>query len=348
MQRFRETAAWIAEKASRAFSEGSDRDAEASLVYLAAHQPEVLVPYLRSLWDARDHADDEDLLSWAWRAADDEEVARLTEIVQAGGADAEFAAGCLLQTRRPEVVAGLNVEPVYVEMVGLGREPDGSVTRLHPDVVWHAAFPEPVRTQLAKRNAYRPQWGSWPERSGSGSRHLISGFTNQACLVCGQRLHRLLRLDPVPEGIGITSRQRAEFTWCPQCTVYVPVWYARHAPDGTPGNVTTDPPAFRLSHKSESTEDWPVVPETAVGLVRLDDRWRRQEPAVTTDHENLHRVGGEPHWEQDPHYPSCPDCARRMRFAAQISVADLFDGEGTCYLMWCDPCSVSAVIFQQT
>jgi hypothetical protein len=37
-----------------------------------------------------------------------------------------------------------------------------------------------------------------------------------------------------------------------------------------------------------------------------------------------------------------------MSSVAQIAVEDLWNGEGICYLMWCDPCAISAVVYQQT
>jgi hypothetical protein len=37
-----------------------------------------------------------------------------------------------------------------------------------------------------------------------------------------------------------------------------------------------------------------------------------------------------------------------MIAAGQISIADLWYGEGICYLMWCDQCAISGVVYQQT
>jgi hypothetical protein len=69
---------------------------------------------------------------------------------------------------------------------------------------------------------------------------------------------------------------------------------------------------------------------------------------LSNDRENLHRVGGEPTWIQNADYPSCPGCTRTMSAAGQIAVADLWNFEGICYLLWCDPCAISAVVYQQT
>ena len=96
----------------------------------------------------------------------------------------------------------------------------------------------------------------------------------------------------------------------------------------------------------ELFEDW-LIPATPVELVRLDERWRQQEWAVQRSG-GLHRAGGEPTWILPADYPACPGCTRTMSAAGQIAVGDLRNAEGICYLLWCDPCAISAVVFQQT
>lgn len=122
--------------------------------------------------------------------------------------------------------------------------------------------------------------------------------------------------------------------------------YARHAPDGTPGPLTANR-SSGPGHEPEPVEDW-LIPQTPVGLVRLGERWRQQDWGLANDRENLHRAGGEPTWIQDADYPACPGCTRTMNAAGQIAVEDLWTAEGICYLLWCDPCAISAVVYQQT
>ncbi|HUB41120.1 MAG TPA: hypothetical protein VMA72_19945 [Streptosporangiaceae bacterium] len=253
---------------------------------------------------------------------------------------------CLLQTRRPEILARLPADAGQLAGVGFGRDGDGGPRRLHPAAVWHLAFPQEVLNQWASRNPLRRRQPSWPVNAGSGRQHLTSGFLDQTCPACGQRLHRLLRLDPVPAGLGITSRERVEFAWCPLCGTFPGAGYARHAPDGTPEPLV-DRPRGERGREPEPAEDW-FIPQTPVELVRLDDRWRRQDWALSNDRENPHRAGGEPTWIQDARYPACPGCTRTMSAAGQIAIADLWDAEGICYLLWCDPCAISDVIYQQT
>jgi hypothetical protein len=280
------------------------------------HQPGALTPYLRALWDIRPNRRAY-YASWPWRAADDAEVTRLLEVAgDASGPDAGFAVRCLLQTRRPEVLARLPADDAHLAMVGFGRDSNGELRRLHALAVWHLAFPQGVLDG----------WASCPE--------------------CGHRLHRLLRLGPVPAGIGITSRGQVEFAWCPRCQDFINARYARHAPDGAPEPFTVSS-SSDLDRQPESFEDW-FIPETPVGLARLDERWAQQDWALANDRENLHRVGGEPTWIQNADYPVCPGCARTMSAVGQIAVADLWNFEGICYLLWCDPCAISAVVYQQT
>ena len=80
----------------------------------------------------------------------------------------------------------------------------------------------------------------------------------------------------------------------------------------------------------------PIDPfiQTQVGLSSFGERWRLQDWATSNDRENLHPVGGEPTWIQDPTSPPCPDCAEAMAAIGQIAVEDLWNGEGITYLMW--------------
>ena len=336
----------LAGEAARARGDGGNAAAEAVIAYVSVHQPRALTAYLRALWDiSRNQRSC--YASWPWRAADDAEVTRLLEVADdASGPDAGFAVRCLLQTRRPEVLARLPADDDYLAMVGFGRDGDGELRRLHASAVWHLAFPRGILEEWASRNPLRRRQPSWPVYTGSDRQHLTSGFLDRACPECRQRLHRLLRLDPVPAGIGITSRGRVEFAWCPRCQDFIDARYARHAPDGTPEPFTVIS-SSDLDREPESFEDW-FIPETPVELVRLDERWGQQAWGLSNDRENLHRIGGEPTWIQNADYPVCPSCTQTMSAVGQIAVADLWNFEGICYLLWCDPCAISAVVYQQT
>lgn len=209
---------------------------------------------------------------------------------------------------------------------------------------WHLAFPADVLAGWAERHPLRAHNSSWPVRSGTGVPAVVSGWAEGCCPRCRQPLHRLLRLDPVPPGVGITCRDRVEFAWCLWCGPYAEVGFARHDAEGAPFELTAafvvDPP--------EPEPEPDLLPATEVELVRLDERWWRQDWALSNDRENLHRLGGEPTWIQGPRRPACPGCAEAMSCAGQVCVGDLWDGEGICYLLWCDRCAISGVVYQQT
>ena len=63
----------------------------------------------------------------------------------------------------------------------------------------------------------------------------------------------------------------------------------------------------------------------------------------------LSQVGGLPSWIQDPEYPSCPKCQRRMKFFGQISNEEIEDySEGIYYMFLCSDCGIGATGYQQT
>jgi hypothetical protein len=62
--------------------------------------------------------------------------------------------------------------------------------------------------------------------------------------------------------------------------------------------------------------------------------------------ENLNRFGGEPASIQHFEYEPCPDCGRSMTFIGQLDRASLLGDEGGTYILWCDPCTISAITYQ--
>lgn len=61
------------------------------------------------------------------------------------------------------------------------------------------------------------------------------------------------------------------------------------------------------------------------------------------------QIGGHPSWVQDPEYPVCPCCERRMQFIGQLDYAD-FDkyGEGIFYLFLCPEDRMTATAYQHS
>jgi hypothetical protein len=334
----------LAEQAVRYRAGGPHAAADDLIAYLSLHQPAELTAHLPALWELRPNQRSY-YATWPWRAADDREIARLQQIAGTPeNPDEERARRCLLQTRRPDVLARLTADDNDLLHVGYTRSREGDLRRLHSEQPWHLAFPPNLLRQWAARHPQRAHHPTWPISSGASTHVLTSGHVEQTCPHCRLPLHRLLRLDPIPPGAGITSRNRVEFVWCPWCGPYAKAGYVRHDINGAP---TALPATFVVDPGDPEPGDW-FIPATPVALVRLDQRWWQQDWALSNSRDNLHRVGGEPTWIQNAHYPACPDCADTMTSAGQIDIGDLWDGEGICYLMWCDPCAISAVIYQQT
>ncbi len=61
------------------------------------------------------------------------------------------------------------------------------------------------------------------------------------------------------------------------------------------------------------------------------------------------QVGGHPEWVQDPEYPTCPTCLRRMPCIGQVAWEDLEEAaEGVTYAFLCLSCQKAATCYQQT
>ena len=255
---------------------------------------------------------------------------------------------CLLQTRRPDILDRLDADDDELLYAGYRRESGGALTALHSEPAWHLAFPAGILGRWAARSLWRDGHPTWPAVAETGRDAITSGFLDVPCPRCRYRLHRLLSLALVPPGTMIGSGLWVEFVWCAACSPFTHVTYVRHDTDGGPAEISLDlvitPPGQPSRAELES---W-FLPQTGVNLVCLGRRWWRQDWAQANDRQNLHRVGGAPTWIQNPGYPACPGCATTMSSAGQIAVADLWHGEGICYLHWCDTCATSAVVYQQT
>src|SRR5271170_5408456 len=152
----------LAGEAARARGDGGNGAADAVIAYVSVHQPGSLTAYLRALWDIRPNRRAY-YASWPWRAAGDAEVTRLLGVARdAGGPDAGFAVRCLLQTRRPDVLARLPAGDGHLAMVGFERYGDGGLRRLHAAAVWHLAFPLGILQEWASRRPLRRRQPSWP------------------------------------------------------------------------------------------------------------------------------------------------------------------------------------------
>lgn len=233
----------------------------------------------------------------------------------------------------------------------VGFHYDGhSLQRTVPDALYHIQFADSYFEASS-----RPPWlarihPTW-KLSASIQAVPFGGFSTNRCSLCGEKLHRLLVLEPVPAGLGITRMARLEFATCLSCLGWErqPLFY-RHDKDGCPTNIGYDGPAVK--------PQFPIGPlkATEVRLAETPRRWYWQDWALSNSRENLNRIGGEPCWIQDAEYPHCPLCHKLMPYLMQLD-SDLPMNEerewlwgsgGIGYGFWCDQCKVSGFFWQCT
>ena len=233
----------------------------------------------------------------------------------------------------------------------VGFHHDGhALQRTCPDALYHLQFSDSYFEAQS-----RPPWlarihPTW-NLSASTQAVPFGGSSTNQCSVCGVTLHRLLILDPVPAGLGITRLTRLELATCLSCLGWEkqPLFY-RHDQDGTPSNVGYDGPIVK--------PQFPVGPlkETEIRLAETPRRWYWQDWALSNSRENLNRIGGEPCWIQNAEYPHCPTCQKLMLYLMQLDSdfpsADmrewLWGSGGIAYGFWCDQCKVSGFFWQCT
>ncbi len=233
----------------------------------------------------------------------------------------------------------------------VGFDSDGhSLQRTCPNALYHLQFSDSYFEAQS-----RPPWlarihPSW-KLAASTQAVPFGGCSTNRCSHCGEKLHRLLVLDPVPAGLRITGLRRLEFATCLSCLGWErqPLFY-RHDQKGCPSNVSYDGPPVK--------PQFPVGPlkEAEIHLSKTPPRWYWQDQALSNSRENLNRIGGEPCWIQDAEYPCCPFCRKLMPYLMQLD-SDLpmdekrewlWGSGGIAYGFWCDQCKVSGFCWQCT
>lgn len=153
--------------------------------------------------------------------------------------------------------------------------------------------------------------------------------------------HRLIALNPVPAGVGVTGLSRLDLIACLSCLCDGAGHAYQYDTDGHPHDVETyDTPVTPEFHAEP-------LPEALVSLADLGSRWRWQDWGASNGRENLNRLGGHPSWVQYADYPKCPLCAHTMSFLLQLD-SDFINADGLGYVFWCDDCKVSCLRDQQT
>ncbi|MFC7480029.1 hypothetical protein ACFQX7_08315 [Luedemannella flava] len=315
-----------------------------SLVDEAALQrPTALTPHLAYLWAMRVDNDLDIEPRW-WRGADATEIDRLAAALRTPGRGYahELAGRCLAESRQPAAWAALadSAEPevdAWLAAAGARRDGDG-VRSLVPPACYHLLFEAPAqaRPRAPWLTRWHPTWAAGADPGLPTVTH--GGLSDAICRLCAAPMRRLLLLDPVPAGLGVTSRARVDIAYCRACTGSERSAY-RHDDAGRPTLVSnpTDAVAF------QSKEERPAV---TVRLAALGPRWAVQDWGLANDTQNLNRLGGEPTWIERPDYAPCPTCGRLTTALAQLDWGCLEDTGGLTYVGWCDPCATSTLTHQ--
>jgi len=333
------------------------RAAGSCVDHAALQLPEALQPYLRELFEFWKH---DSCGCEPWRAAGPEDLEFLRGIVGDRSrdlVDRHFAWTCLLEAGHEEdlLAAGQGLAPndatpavdwlheVGVEIVS------GAIRRLVPEACFHLRFRDSFLAQFDD-----PEWRpkdlqpSWVLDPDDNPECKIGGVYPEECASCGQPLHRLVSLDPVPAGLGVESVERLDLTTCLSCLGWEKeALFFRHADDGS---------AQALPAGKRIEPEFPYHPllETTAHLADTPKRWRRQDSGRSNSRENLNRVGGHPTWVQRAQYPTCPGCKQTMPFLLQLdSYLPLANGDklmwgsgGIGYVFWCDACRISGGLWQ--
>jgi CheY-like chemotaxis protein len=268
----------------------------------------------------------------------------------------------LMETRHPEALRqaslaapelGYSAEHLtaWLHQVDYEAEGDG-FRRLVSSPVRHLQFPAGYIEKYPHLENWQPL--PWQSLAPEDYTYRFGGVLEATCGFCAEPLHHLLTLDPIPEGLGITSVSRLALATCLACEGWeeyclffqhddarLPIAYNRAETPRTP----------KFFYR-------PLV-ETQIAIFETPPRWRWQDRGESK--ENLHRLGGHPSWVQSAEYPVCPICARTMPFLMQLDSGLKLDARqktedgtllwgsgGMAYFFWCDACRISAAMWQCT
>jgi hypothetical protein len=226
---------------------------------------------------------------------------------------------------------------------------DNDLRPLYCEHAFHISFP-PAYLPGEARPLWQRTHPTWHLEGSATSPLPFGGVGKGACGVCGNGLHHLLTLDPVPDGLPVTGLSRLSLSVCLSCYGWErPAVFYQHGQDGEPQNIGYEGPRIQPEFPTEA------LAQTDVWLVESDRRWRWQDWAQSSGCENLNRIGGHPCWIQDAEYPKCPHCGQTMGFLMQLEAGiptvdgdEWLEGEGICYGFWCDSCRISAFLWQCT
>ena len=184
--------------------------------------------------------------------------------------------------------------------------------------------------------------------------HQFGGQAEERCALCNDFLSLMVRLNPIPEGIGATDLSLLNIVTCLRCLGWVtgPLFY-NHAADGSFGPVNNALPPHSDYNSFPSQASFAPSP---LQLTETAARWNRQDWGESNGKQNLFRIGGRPCWIQNPDYLICPSCGVTMTYLMEfdsfIPTSEggefLWGSGGAGYFYWCDACKISGAIWQCT
>lgn len=229
---------------------------------------------------------------------------------------------------------------------------DKDFRRLYHPHTYHITFSKEYRTMV--KRPYWLQWThhpTWDLQITSEIPQVFGGPQNGECLVCGNELHHLITMNPIPNNLHISKLEQLTLATCLSCIGWEtePLFY-QHDRDGQPTNIE-----YSGEKRKPITQYDPLL-QTDVYLIGSGERWRWQEHAMANSRQNLHRVGGHPTWIQSAEFLTCPRCNKTMCFILQLDdglidihnddLSGIFGDNGTLYMFWCDNCCISACFWQ--
>jgi len=311
--------------------------------------------------------------NYPWRWAGTQNLPFLSSVIenhQTAPKERRKAWMCLLETRDPACLTyaiqqveaiDLNIQlrevglpetldlNSYLHEVGFECR-DGRVRQLDQELNWHILFPSGYFTGDRPLWLRRDQHPTWTGEGKAVTEAAFGGSGSAICGRCGNPLHRLLTLDPVPEHLNVSGLAKLILEVCLSCLGWeIPKMFYGHNLHGEPSC---------LAERSGTPPQFPAVAlhASSVMLSDLGERWRWQSWGSANGRENLNRIGGHPSWIQDADYPPCVSCQKRMQFLLQLDsdLPTMDGGEwlwgsgGIGYGFWCDDCKVSAFHWQCT
>lgn len=365
----------VVERALASVADPERREtAEDVLAHVALEFPRLLHPYLTRMFDERVNADAY-YHAHPWRESGELHHSHLLRVIGQRDSRSHDALRCLLETRTPAAFAVLSrntellqygPETSYLLEVGYEAASSGPTPvppvpthpsgpgprewrRLYPDTSYHLCFPDDYRDGLDPHIQNRDRHPTWRLDAGGGRTQRFGGEGACVCGICARPTQRLLVLDPIPPGLGVTAVARLTLEACLRCLETNEVMEYVHDAEGRPSPHRYQMPGDVPDGESVS----PLAAE--VRLAPTPARWFWQDWALSNDRQNLSRLGGYPAWIQGADYPHCPECLSFMGFLLQLD-ATLPGGDGTepiCYEgayygFWCDRCRLSAFKWQVT